>query len=35
MESVMMPGCVRSADSAVLRLTATEARDNLAQTVNR
>ncbi|MBC6480778.1 MAG: hypothetical protein GDA56_26400 [Hormoscilla sp. GM7CHS1pb] len=35
MESVMMPGCVRSADTSVLRLTATEARDNLAQTVNR
>jgi len=34
MESVMMPGCVRSADSSVLRLTATEARDNFAQTVN-
>ncbi|MBC6473790.1 MAG: type II toxin-antitoxin system prevent-host-death family antitoxin [Hormoscilla sp. GM102CHS1] len=35
MESVMMPGCVISADTSVLRLTATEARDNLAQTVNR
>ena len=31
----MMPGWVRPADSAVLRLTATAARDNLAQTVNR
>ena len=34
MESVMIPGCV-SADSSVLRLTATAARNNLAQTVNR
>lgn len=35
MESVMMPGWVRPADSSVLRLAATAARDNLAQTVNR
>ncbi|MBO1351296.1 MAG: type II toxin-antitoxin system prevent-host-death family antitoxin [Hormoscilla sp. GUM202] len=34
MESVMMPGWVRPADSSVLRLAATAARDNFAQTVN-
>ena len=34
MESVMMPGWVRPADSSVLPLTATAAPDNFAQTVN-
>lgn len=34
MESVMIPGWVRSADSSVLRLRATAVRDNFAQTVN-